>query len=113
MLELVDKSDLGSGAFMAWGFESLFLYLMIKKSIEFKDFEKQNLILKILFNNKIIDKNKISFLHRKSKYGSISVLRNSCIFTNRNRGIVKKYKISRLQFKRLVTIIPGLRKSSW
>lgn len=85
---------------------------MIKKSIEYKDFEKQNLILKILFNNKIINKNKISYLHRRNKYTSITLLRNSCIFTNRNRGILKKYKISRLQFKRILKYIPGIRKSS-
>jgi ribosomal protein S14 len=85
---------------------------MIKKFIEFKDYEKQNLILKILFNNKIIDKNKIKNLHRKNKHTSITLLRNSCIFTKRNRGIIKNYKISRLQFKRIGIYIPGLRKSS-
>lgn len=86
---------------------------MIEKFIHFKDFEKQNLILKMLFNNKIINKNKLKSLHRRNKYSSITLLRNSCIFTKRNRGIIKNYKVSRLQFKRLSTKIPGLRKSSF
>lgn len=86
---------------------------MIKKFIEFKEYEKQNLILKILFNNKILNKNKIKHLHRKNKHTSITLLRNSCIFTKRNRGILKNYKVSRLQFKRLSIYIAGLRKSSF
>lgn len=84
---------------------------MIEKFIHFKDFEKQNLILKMLFNNKIINKNKYKRLHRKNKLSSITLMRNTCIFTNRNRGIIKKYKISRLQFKRLQ--LAGVRKSSF
>lgn len=86
---------------------------MLKKYIEYKEYEKQNLILKILFNNRIINKNKIKNLHRKNKHTSITLLRNTCIFTKRNRGILTDYKISRLQFKRLSKYIPGLRKSSF
>jgi small subunit ribosomal protein S14 len=86
---------------------------MIEKFVHFKDFEKQNLILKICFNNLILNKSKLKCLHRTNKNSSITLLRNSCIFTKRNRGIVKKYKISRLQFKRLATRIPGIRKSSF
>jgi ribosomal protein S14 len=86
---------------------------MIEKFIHFKDYEKQNLILKMFFNNQIINKNKLIKLHRKNKNSSITLLRNSCIFTKRNRGILKNYKVSRLQFKRLATKIPGLRKSSF
>ena len=59
---------------------------MIKKFIEFKDYEKQNLILKMLFNNQIIDKRKIKNFHRKKKNTSITLLRNSCIFTKRQNN---------------------------
>ena len=71
------------------------------------------MILKMLFNNKIIRKSKLVSLHRKGKNSSITLLRNSCIFTKRNRGIVTDYKMSRLQFKRLAGKIAGLRKSSF
>ena len=86
---------------------------MIKKFIEFSDFEKQNLILKILFNNKMLNKRKIGMLHRRRKYGSLSILRNICINSNRSRGVLSNYRISRLELKRLFKSIGGLRKSSF
>ena len=86
---------------------------MIKKWLEFVDFEKQNLILKMLFNNRLIKLNKIGMLHRRRKYGSLSILKNVCIYSKRSRGILCKYKISRLELKRLYKSIGGLRKSSF
>lgn len=85
---------------------------MIEKSINYKDNEKENLILKLLFNNNIINKNNYKHLHRTNKIGSKTIIRNTCIFSKRKRGILTNYKISRLQFKLIATYIPGLRISS-
>jgi ribosomal protein S14 len=100
MSKMVAELDLGFSAFMRES-SNLSSFTMINKFIHFNDYEKQNTILKILFNNKIINKNKLTHLHRNNKKSSITILRNSCLFTKRNRAIITKYKISRSAFKRL------------
>nr|YP_009310477.1 ribosomal protein S14 [Pyramimonas parkeae]AOT98962.1 ribosomal protein S14 [Pyramimonas parkeae] len=49
------------------------------------------------------------------KNASITRLRNRCIITGRSRGIYQKFKLSRLNFRRLAVkgLIPGIFKASW
>lgn len=86
------------------------------KRINYKNFEKQNLILKILNNNKIIplkERDLTSlYRHNYGKKSSITLIRNNCINTGRNRGILPSYRLSRFEFKKYITkgYIPGIRK---
>ena len=47
--------------------------------------------------------------------GSITRVRNRCILTDRPRGVITQYHMSRHKFKRLADggLIPGLTRSSW
>nr|YP_011008451.1 ribosomal protein S14 [Undaria peterseniana]WBP70422.1 ribosomal protein S14 [Undaria peterseniana] len=49
------------------------------------------------------------------RQSSLSRVHNHCIDTNRSRSIISFYKLSRLQFKRLVSkgCFPGFRKACW
>nr|YP_011008346.1 ribosomal protein S14 [Scytothamnus australis]WBP70317.1 ribosomal protein S14 [Scytothamnus australis] len=46
---------------------------------------------------------------------SLSRVRNRCVITNRSRSVISFLKLSRLEFRRLVSkgAIPGFRKSCW
>lgn len=46
---------------------------------------------------------------------SITRIRNRCVLTDRSRGVVTQYHISRHKFKQLADsgLIPGLHRSSW
>ena len=84
------------------------------KRINYKKFEKQNMILKILNNNEIIgirDKTSL-YRHNYHKLSSITIVRNNCINTGRNRGILPYYRLSRFEFKKYITkgYISGIRK---
>lgn len=52
---------------------------------------------------------------RLKKRNSKTQLYNRCILSNRSRGIVKSYSISRLKFLELARfgIIPGYKKAVW
>ncbi len=81
--------------------------------------EKNKLILKYFLNNLNINKNirekAYSELLNWSSNASITKIHNRCIITNRGRGIYKKFKISRLFFKKnaLEGNLNGIRKASW
>ena len=49
------------------------------------------------------------------RQSSLSRVNNYCIDTSRSRSVIKFYKISRLQFRRLASkgVLPGIRKSCW
>lgn len=88
------------------------------KRLNFKKLEKQNLIFKIINNNKILsletrtEYSKIRHIYGKNS--SITLIRNNCIKTGRNRGVLSNYALSRLEFKKQSTkgLLPGIRKSS-
>lgn len=64
------------------------------------------------FNNKImLNKNFLQFL----KKNSVNKIVNYCIITGRSRGVLKKYKMSRLAFKEKASKgwISGLIYSNW
>jgi len=88
------------------------------KRLNFKNLEKQNLILKIINNNKILSlETRTEYSKIRHKYGknsSITLIRNNCIKTGRNRGVLSNYGLSRLEFKKQSTkgLLPGIKKSS-
>merc|ERR1711990_791355 len=98
---------------------SLSFFIMkknLQKRLAFKMYEKQNRLLKMLTNNTLLDKSKrtpyAQKRHLLKKNSSITCIRNTCIETFRNRGVLTDYKLSRLQFKKYISngFIPGIRK---
>ena len=83
-----------------------------------KNNEFNNLILKALTFNIVlpyaIKENIFNILIKYSFKGNISKIRNRCVFTLRSRSIITKYKVSRLEFKRLVVLgrIMGIYKKT-
>lgn len=49
------------------------------------------------------------------RQSSLSRVHNHCVETNRSRSVIRFYKISRLQFRRLASkgSLAGLRKACW
>lgn len=54
-------------------------------------------------------------LHLLPKDSSLTRIRNRCIETSRPRGILRRFKLSRIVLRELLgtKVIPGLKKSSW
>lgn len=50
-----------------------------------------------------------------SRQSSLSRIHNHCVKTNRSRSVIRFYKISRLEFRRLASngSLPGLQKACW
>ena len=86
----------------------------------FKSSERNRLLLKVIVNNKILplETRSIAANHLNSESHlpkrSITTLRKVCVLTGRSKGLIKKEKVSRLQFKRLIEsgLLCGVRKSS-
>lgn len=89
---------------------------MYKKRNKFKELEIDNLIERVLLNNKILSLvNREKYIVKDRDLNSkISRIRNSCIFTGRNRGLIKNYKISRMLLKKQSSkgYLYGLKKRS-
>jgi small subunit ribosomal protein S14 len=81
--------------------------------------EKERLILKYLLRKeelKLADRLVLTKqLENLPKDSSITRLRNRCVVTNRGRGVIQKFKLSRLQLKELFSLglVPGWKKSIW
>jgi small subunit ribosomal protein S14 len=45
----------------------------------------------------------------------ISRIQRPCIVTGRNKSVLRRYRVSRIEIRRLLSkgSVPGLRKSSW
>ena len=96
------------------------LYLKDKNRRFFYDkTEKKKYILRYIFNNLSLE----NVLRIKAyteysnlcKFSTITKIKNRCILTNRSKGIYRKFKLSRLFFKKyaLSGDLPGIRKASW
>ena len=67
-------------------------------------------------NTKIEDRdNAVYKLDRLPKSSSPIRLRNRCFITGRPRGIIRRFKLSRLSFREMALNgeIPGVTKASW
>jgi ribosomal protein S14 len=82
--------------------------------------EKKRLLLKVIVNNKILplETRSLAANHlneeSNSPKRSITTVRKVCVLTGRAKGLIKKEKVSRLQFKGLIEsgLLCGVRKSS-
>ena len=84
--------------------------------------EKERLMLKLITNNKILPLKTRSAsacrLHSDSisdSKRSLTTFRKVCVLTGRSVGVIKKEKVSRLKFKKLIEggLLCGVRKASW
>lgn len=82
----------------------------------FKKYEFRRLILKSLLCNELLsftEKNCIRYLLNKMPKNSSGVrIRNRCILTGRGRGVIRKYRLSRIMLKKycLLGYVPGIVK---
>ena len=71
----------------------------------------------ILDMNKTIEErlSAVDALNKMPKNSSKTRLRNRCQFTGRSRGVLSKFKLSRLCFREMANqgLIPGVFKASW
>ena len=90
-----------------------------KRRYLYSKYEKKKIILKYIQNNLNLSKdirikayNKINTLPVNS---SITRVKNRCVLTNRSRSIYRKFKLSRLMFRKLASegLIPGVSKATW
>jgi ribosomal protein S14 len=90
-----------------------------KRRLLYQQYEMRRIILKSLLvssHNKlsIFEKNFIEYLLMKlPKDSSLTRIRNRCIITGRGRGVLSKFRLSRIMFKKygLMGWISGVRKS--
>ncbi len=102
-------------------------------SKKFKDIKFRNFFFKKEHLKNIYKFLKINFLNNKKLGGksflvynnirlqkkilriSKTKIQNRCVLTNRNRGIVREYGISRLKLRELLQfgVIPGYKKAVW
>ncbi len=85
----------------------------------FQIIEKKSLILRYIIQNLNLSNSirnlAYSELTNLIKKNSITKIRNRCILTNRARAVYRKFKISRLFFKKyaLQGELLGVKKASW
>jgi len=90
-----------------------------KRRKQFFENEKIRIILKYLLQKEnlsvkdriLITKN----LESLPKDSSITRLRNRCVITNRGRGVLQSFRLSRIQLREMFSlgIVPGYKKSVW
>lgn len=103
-------------------------YLKIKDIKNRNDFyisEKKKLIKKIIFlnflnrfSNRFKNKHSIflyTLIKKFKKFDNKTKINRRCILSNRNRGVLRPFNISRIAFKELVYfgLLPGYKKSVW
>jgi ribosomal protein S14 len=80
--------------------------------------EKKKLILNSIIHNLNLDKNIRNFAYNELinlvTFNSITKINNRCVFTNRSRAIYRKFKMSRIFFKKyaLQGDLVGVQKAS-
>lgn len=90
-----------------------------KRRILYKTVENKKRVLKKIFNDLKLPKK----LRMRAYYQlkslprdcSITRINNRCLLTNRSRSIYKKFRLSRLAFRRMALNgdLIGVRKSTW
>ncbi|XBT18795.1 MAG: 30S ribosomal protein S14 [Candidatus Shikimatogenerans sp. AspAUS03] len=89
---------------------------MSRKSLLFKQIKIQKLVFKFKNKRNILIKNKQWLeLQTIPKNASKVRLKNFCSITGRSRGYLRLFGISRIMFKKLVSLgyLPGVKKYSW
>lgn len=93
-----------------------YLLKMAKESIKAREIKRKNLCLKYAKKRKELKKSRnYDDLQKLPKNSCPVRLRNRCQLTGRPRGYMRKFGISRISFRKLVSfgLIPGVKKSSW
>ena len=54
-------------------------------------------------------------LARQARDASRTRVRNRCVVTGRGRGVLRHFRISRLQFRQMAAqgLVPGVRRAQW
>ena len=54
-------------------------------------------------------------LSQQSRDASQTRIRNRCVLTGRSRGILRDFRLSRLQFREMAAqgLLPGIRRAQW
>ena len=96
-------------------------HLFVKDQNRRKNFvilEKKLIILKSIFQNLNLHKDIRTFAYNEFlnliKFNSHTKIRNRCLLTNRARAVYRKFKLSRLMFRKLAWEgkLIGVKKSS-
>lgn len=93
-----------------------YLLKMAKESIKAREIKRKKLCNKYAKKRKELKKSRNYDALQKLPKNSCPVrLRNRCQLTGRSRGYMRKFGISRISFRKLVSfgLIPGIKKSSW
>ncbi len=88
-----------------------------EKLVKSKWDQRQELKATIVDLNKTIEERlaAVDKLNKMPKNTSSVRLRNRCQFTGRSRGVLRKFKMSRICFRDMANqgLIPGIFKASW
>lgn len=89
----------------------------LKLRQKFANSEERYRSLRSLYVNSYIDSEvrEIARIDLQKISGLRTKIVNRCVLTGRSRGILRKFKVSRLTFKELAStgVIVGIKKSSW
>ena len=83
------------------------------------DHSKERLQLRAILKNKIlpevVQKKARASLLEQPRDASITRVRNRCVVTGRGRGVVTRFKLSRMKFRKLgdFGMLSGVTRSSW
>lgn len=97
------------------------------KYLLYKDKTNRKLFLKLEKKKKclkfLIKTNKMNYLNQaylydkinKLKIATLTKIKNRCALTNRSRGNLSKFRLSRIKLRNLLSLglIPGYKKSIW
>lgn len=89
---------------------------MAKESIKAREIKRKKLCSKYEKKRNELKKSKnYNALQKLPKNSCPIRLRNRCNITGRSRGYMRKFGLSRIYFRNLVSfgLIPGVKKSSW
>ncbi|WP_185855867.1 30S ribosomal protein S14 [Blattabacterium cuenoti] len=89
---------------------------MSKESVKARQKKREKTVLKYEKKRKILkDSKSYELLQRLPRDASPVRLRNRCSITGRCRGYMRKFGISRIIFRDMVSqgLIPGVKKASW
>ncbi|WP_185872025.1 30S ribosomal protein S14 [Blattabacterium cuenoti] len=89
---------------------------MAKESVKARQKKRERMVIKYANKRKMLKKSKnYELLQKLPRDASPVRLRNRCSITGRCRGYMRKFGVSRIVFRNLVSqgLIPGIRKASW
>lgn len=89
---------------------------MAKKSKVAKERKRQEIVAKYAeLRRELKEKGDYEALQKLPRDSSPTRLKNRCEVTGRPRGVLRKFKMSRIAFRELAHKgqIPGVKKSSW